>query len=238
MDKNIRKQLKTDYENLEIKPSANLWEQIELGLDNDSETVQKPSFQWWKYAAVIVLLLSFGTLFYYNSDQLLKPKEIIAVQNPVENNSKPKKNIVSVAENKIDKLNNTSEISIKSEKAQKKQAEILVQNQSEVLKEAPKTANTEPEVSLKPEIEINNKPEQQISGSPQLANTQPVVKTNKVKYITANDLIFQRKYSIEKKENAQENGKRLGVITINRINVSPELITIFNGSNGNTSEQK
>ncbi|WP_175622991.1 hypothetical protein [Chryseobacterium schmidteae] len=238
MDKKIRKQLKTDYENLEIKPSKNLWEQIELGLDNDSETVQKPSFQWWKYAAVIVLLLSFETLFYYNSNQFFKPKETIGVKKPVENNSKPKDNIEFVADNKIEELNNSSEISIKSEKAQKKQAEILVQNQSEVLKETPKIVNTEPQISLKPEIEINNKPEQQIPELPQLATTQPVVKASKVKYITANDLIFQRKYSIEKKENTQENGKRLGIITINKINVSPELITIFNGSNDNTSEQK
>ncbi|MCD0478092.1 hypothetical protein LPB90_06465 [Chryseobacterium sp. LC2016-29] len=238
MDENIRKQLKTDYENLEIKPSKNLWEQIELGLDNDSETVRKPSFQWWKYAAVIVLLLSFGTLFYYNSDQFFKPKETIAVKKPVENKTKPKDDIESVADNKIEELNNTSEISIKSEKAQKKQSEILVHTQSEVLKETPKIVNTQPQISLKPEIEINNKPEQQIAELPQLATTQPVVKANKVKYITANDLIFQRKYSIEKKENAQENGKRLGIITINRINVSPEFITIFNGSNNNTSEQK
>lgn len=238
MDKKIRKQLKTDYEDLEIKPSANLWEQIELGLDNDSETVQKPSFQWWKYAAVIVLLLSFGTLFYYNSDQFLKPKEIVAVKKPVENNSKPKENSESVADNKIEELNNTSEISIKPAKAQKKQSEILVHTQSEVLKETPKIVNTEPQISLKPEVEINKKPEQQIPELRQLATTQPVVKANKVKYVTANDLIFQRKYSIEKKENTQENGKRLGIITINRINVSPELITIFNVSNDNTSEQK
>jgi len=238
MDKKIRKQLKTDYEDLEIKPSANLWDKIELGLDNNSETVKKPLFQWWKYAAVIVLLLSFGILFYYNSNQFFKPKETIAVKNPVENNSKSKENTESVAENEIENLNNTSEISIKSEKAQKKQTEVLVQNQSEVLKEAPKIVNTEPQINLKPEVEINNKPEQQIYESPQLATTQPVLKANKVKYVTANDLIFQRKYSIEKKENTQENGKRLGIITINRINVSPELITIFNGSNNNTNEQK
>ncbi|WP_411812678.1 hypothetical protein ACLB9Y_06575 [Chryseobacterium scophthalmum] len=238
MDKKIRKQLKTDYEDLEIKPSVNLWEQIELGLDNNSETVQKPSFQWWKYAAVIVLLLSFGTLFYYNSDQFFKPKETLVVKKPVENNSKPKDNIESVADNKIEELNNTSEISIKSEKKTKKQSDILIQNLSEVLKETPKIVNTEPQISLKPEIEISNKPEQQIPESPQLATIQPVVKANKVKYVTANDLIFQRKYSTEKKENAQENVKRLGIITINRINVSPEFITIFNGSNNNTSEQK
>ncbi|AZB28984.1 hypothetical protein [Chryseobacterium balustinum] len=238
MDKNIRKPLKTDYENLEIKPSASLWNQIELGLDNDSETVQKPLFQWWKYAAVIVLLLSFGALFYYNSDRLLKPEEIIAVKKAVESNSKPTENIEVVADNKNEELNNISEIIIKSEKTQKKQSEILVQSQSEVLKETPKMTNAETQISIKSEIEINNKPEQLIPESPQLATAQPAVKEAKVKYITANDLIFQRKYSIEKKENAQENVKRLGIIMINRINVSPEFITIFNGSNNNTSEQK
>lgn len=236
MDKNILKQLKTDYEDLETKPSANLWNQIELGLDNDSETAQKPFFQWWKYAAVIVLLISFGTLFYYNSDQFLKPKEIIAVKNPVENNSKPKEKIESVADNKNEELNNTSEIIIKSEKTLNKQSEILVQTQSDVLKETPKSINAEPQISIRPEIITTT--EQRISETPQLATTQAAVKETKIKYVTANDLIFQRKYSIEKKDNAQENVKRLGIIMINRISVSPEFITIFDGSNNNTSEQK
>ena len=236
MDKKILKQLKTDYEDLEIKPSANLWEQIELGLENNSETAQKPSFQWWKYAAVIVLLLSFGTLFYYNSDQFFKPKETIAVKKPVENNSKPEDNIESVADNKNEEPSTTSEI-IKSEKTQKKQSEILVETQNEVLKETPKIGNTEFQIGVKPEIEINNKPEQLINESPQLATTKPVVKEMKVKYITANDLIFQRKYSVEQKKNAPENTKRLGIIKINRISVSPEFITIFSSSN-NTDEKQ
>ncbi|QQQ28576.1 hypothetical protein [Chryseobacterium indoltheticum] len=236
MDKKILKQLKTDYEDLEIKPSENLWDQIELGLDNDSETVQKPLFQWWKYAAVIVLLLSLGSLFYYNSDQFLKPEEIIAVKKTIENNSKPTENVKSIAKNKNEEPSITSEI-IKSEKTQKKQSEILVETQNEVLKETPKIVNTEFQIGVKPEIEINNKPEQLINESPQLATTKPVVKEMKVKYITANDLIFQRKYSVEQKKNAPENTKRLGIIKINRISVSPEFITIFNSSN-NTDEKQ
>ncbi|MEG1591611.1 hypothetical protein [Chryseobacterium sp.] len=96
MDKKIRKQLKTDYENLEIKPSKNLWGQIELGLGNDSETVQKPSFQWWKYAAVIVLLLSFGTLFYYNSNQFSGSKETIISQETPYYRPKAKKTVESI----------------------------------------------------------------------------------------------------------------------------------------------
>jgi len=234
MNKKILKQLKTDYEDLEIKPSENLWDQIELGLDNDSKIVQKPLFQWWKYAAVIVLLLSLGSLFYYNSDQFSKSKQAIAVKKTIDNNSKPTEDIESVAKNKNEESSITSEI-IKSEKKQKKQSEILVEIQNEVLKETPKIVNAEFQIGVKPEIEINNKPEQLTNESPQLATTKPVVKEMKVKYITANDLIFQRKYSVEQKKNAPENTKRLGIIKINRISVSPEFITIFSSSN-NTDE--
>jgi len=237
MDKKILKQLKTDYEDLEIKPSENLWDQIELGLDNDSETVQKPMFQWWKYAAVIVLLLSLESLFYYNSDQFSKSKQAIAVKKTIENNSKPTENVKSIAENKNEEPSTNSEIIIKSEKTQKKQSEILVEIQNEGLKETPKIVNAEFQIGVKPEIEINNKPEQLITESTQLATTKPVVKEMKVKYITANDLIFQRKYNVEQKKNAPENTKRLGIIKINRISVSPEFITIFSSSN-NTDEKQ
>ena len=237
MDKKILKQLKTDCEDLEIKPSESLWDQIELGLDNDSQTVQKPLFQWWKYAAVIVLLISFGALFYFNSDQFSKSKEAIAVKKTIKNNSNLTENIESVTDNKNEEPNTTSEIIIKSEKTQKKQSEILVETQNEVLKETPKIVNTELQISEKPEIKINNKPEQLIPESPQLATIKPAIKEAKVKYITANDLIFQRKYSVEQKKNAPENTKRLGIIKINRISVSPEFITIFNSSN-NTDEKQ
>jgi len=237
MDKKILKQLKTDYEDLEIKPSENLWDQIELGLDDDSQTVQKPLFQWWKYAAVIVLLVSFGTWFYFNSDQFSKSKEAIAVKKTIKNNSNLTENIESVTDNKNEEPNTTSEIIIKSEKTQKKQSEILVEIQNEGLKETPKIVNAEFQIGVKPEIEINNKPEQLINESTQLATTKPVVKEMKVKYITANDLIFQRKYNVEQKKNAPENTKRLGIIKINRISVSPEFITIFNSSN-NTDEKQ
>ncbi|MDF2832712.1 hypothetical protein [Chryseobacterium indoltheticum] len=236
MDKKILKQLKTDYEDLEIKPSESLWDQIELGLDNDSETIQKSMFQWWKYAAVIVLLISFGALFYFNSNQFSKSKQAIAVKKTIDNNSKPTEDIESVAKNKNEESSITSEI-IKSEKTQKKQSEILVETQNEAIKETPKIVNTEFQIGVKPEIEINNKPEQLINESTQLATTKPVVKEMKVKYITANDLIFQRKYNVEQKKNAPENTKRLGIIKINRISVSPEFITIFNSSN-NTDEKQ
>ncbi|WP_262147848.1 hypothetical protein [Chryseobacterium foetidum] len=98
MDKKILKQLKTDYEDLEIKPSANLWNQIEDGLDSGGETVQKHTFHWWKYAAVIVLFISVGGLFYFNKDKPLDNK-IIVIKSPAENNFKPTEVVESAVAN-------------------------------------------------------------------------------------------------------------------------------------------
>lgn len=100
MDKNILKQLKTDYEDLEIKPSANLWDQIESGLDSSSEMAQKPSFQWWKYAAVIAFLITVGSLFYFNQDKPLDSKKAIVTKSPVEDSFKPIEVIESTISNK------------------------------------------------------------------------------------------------------------------------------------------
>ncbi len=61
MDKKILKQLKSDYEELEIQPSADVWSKIEAG------TEKEQTLQWWKYAAVITLLISFGTFFYFKN---------------------------------------------------------------------------------------------------------------------------------------------------------------------------
>ncbi|MCX8532326.1 hypothetical protein [Chryseobacterium luquanense] len=233
MDNKILKQLKNNYEDLEIKPSANLWDQIEDELDKGSKTVQKSSFQWWKYAAVIAFLISVGSLFYFNSNKFSDILKTIATEKSSGNIRKPIEVIESVTDLKNEEVNNESEMIVKSEKLEKKYSEKLVQTKSDVLNEISIITNTNPQISIKPEI--NNKPEQIISESPQLATTQPAVKETKVKYITANDLIFQRKYSIEKKDDAHENVKRLGIIKINRINISPEFITIFNSSNS-TSE--
>lgn len=98
MDKNILKQLKTDYEDLEIKPSANLWDQLESGLDSSSQTAQKSSYQWWKYAAVVALLISIGSLFYFNKDKTLDNK-IFVIKGNAENNFKPTEVVESAIAN-------------------------------------------------------------------------------------------------------------------------------------------
>lgn len=66
MEKKILKQLKSDYERLEISPSEDLWDRLDQKLDATPEIALKRPFQWWKYAAVVLLMISVGTVIYYN----------------------------------------------------------------------------------------------------------------------------------------------------------------------------
>ncbi|WP_080779392.1 hypothetical protein [Chryseobacterium phocaeense] len=67
MRKEILKQLKSDYEKLEIKPSADLWDRMEREMGDEPAVSLKKPFQWWGYAAAVLLvLLSVGTVLYYN----------------------------------------------------------------------------------------------------------------------------------------------------------------------------
>lgn len=79
MNKEILKQLKSDYEKLEIKPSGDLWDRID-SMDQKAEKESgwrpKAHFQWWKYAAVVLLLISVGTVVYLNINNTEKQNTI------------------------------------------------------------------------------------------------------------------------------------------------------------------
>lgn len=66
MRKEILKQLRSDYERLEIKPSADLWDRMEQEMGDEPAVSLKKPFQWWGYAAAVLVLLSVGTVIYYN----------------------------------------------------------------------------------------------------------------------------------------------------------------------------
>ncbi|EJL70501.1 hypothetical protein [Chryseobacterium populi] len=69
MKKEILKHLRSDYENREIKPSSDLWDKIEGELEKASDLPLKQPFQWWKYAAVVLLFVFMGTLVYFNTNK-------------------------------------------------------------------------------------------------------------------------------------------------------------------------
>lgn len=227
MDKKIRKQLKADYEELNIKPSDKLWDQIEDQLHGKEKTVKKPLFQWWKYAAAIVLLISFGSILYFNSDKSSKSAETIAVEEVTEENLKPSKTSETVANVTNPETENNFEIKTNPEKTIViKEINKADQEQTDL----PKMTSVSKIIESAPEIEVKTetKIKQEITETPKLV---VIEKSSKTRYVTANDLMFQHQYSVEKNEKPNENTKRLGIIKINKVNISPEFITIFNSSN-------
>src|SRR5215813_9339491 len=89
MKNNTLNKLKSGYEELEIQPSSDLWDRLEGKLDEKPQIALKPSFNGWKYAAVIVLLISLGSLLYFNSDSHSQTDIIKITQKTSENVLKP-----------------------------------------------------------------------------------------------------------------------------------------------------
>lgn len=66
MKNNMLNKLKSDYEELDLKPAPDLWSRLEMKLEKEYEKPKKKAFQWWLYAAVVLLFVSTGSLFYFN----------------------------------------------------------------------------------------------------------------------------------------------------------------------------
>lgn len=69
MKNSMLNKLKSGYEELEAKPSAGLWEKLDHKLDEIPEPTPEVSFHWWKYAAVVLLMVSFGAIVYLNQQE-------------------------------------------------------------------------------------------------------------------------------------------------------------------------
>lgn len=209
MDKNILKQLKTDYEDLEIKPSDNLWEQIECELDSDSEMVKKPIFQWWKYAAVVVLLISISALFFvdFNSDK--KHQNIVSVK---ESNDK---NLNEIEQTKV--INKDKPDLIFEENSKLLKEKSLAKSYSEI---KPKEVKIEGVISVSEQNDI-----QKILETPKVIasiNESQKLKTEisekkKTSYITADDLLLGREFDRTREEAG--NSRQFGVLDASKIKI-------------------
>lgn len=216
MDKNILKQLKNNYEDLEIKPSANLWDQIESGLDGAQETVKKPSFQWWKYAAVIVLLISLGSLFYFNFSQSSEIKEIIVVKKPLENSFKPTQPVETVISNE-----NLVQSQVSTD------LEAAVNNKLNSISEIPtkKTEISKDLVTIQQIIKSPEAPQIIIEKLEVPLEKSLVAEKKKVSYISADDLLLGRELDKTREENSKDQ-RKFGVFDMSKIK-GPNSLKIF-----------
>ena len=222
MDKKIQKQLKSDYEELEIKPSANLWNQIESGLDSVSETVQKPSFQWWKYAAVVVLLISFGAFFYF------------------ENNAADKKTITkTLPKNKVESANAINEISNSEVKnlVKKEPQTIEFKADFEIKEENSNQKNSSTEKNIFEDNFVENRiKNDEIALNPvsivkeidhSLPQNPTIAERKKVNYTNADQLLLGSELDKTREEN-RKNHKQFGVLDASKVKfIRPNSLQIF-----------
>lgn len=200
--------LKSDYEELEIKPSSDLWDRLEGKLDKKAEIVLKPSFQWWKYAAVIAVLISLGTLFYFDSSQEAKISVVENIQKTPENVLKPiekhsqtivlnQNRIKNEMYSKPDKNNIRSDYSLEktSEKIEHSQ-DIVVTEKENIITKVPVILAEKQENSLQP----------------------LVADRKKVSYISADDLLVGRELDKTREENYNDQ-RKFGVINMSKIKI-------------------
>lgn len=216
MDKKILKQLKSDYEELEINPSADLWNKIETGLDSTSKTVQKPRFQWLKYVAVIAFLISAGSFFYFNSDKPFESEKTIARKVFLENNLKPAEKFETIipTEDKIE--NSTANEILKnkflSEKVFEKPAEFIEPPEMIKFTEKPD------------EIKVA---ENSVIENPEIYSLKPnVTKSKKISYINTDDLLLGRE--LDKTRIEIKNHRQFGVLDASKLKFKrPSSLQIF-----------
>jgi len=218
MKKEILKQLKSDYERLEIKPSADLWDRIDQNPEKTSERVSKTSFQWWKYAAAVLVLISVGTLIYYNrsgnefnykeTDYIVKqvleettnPVNSAAGNQPVILNQEPVQEVVKIVNEDHKPINSEEVLTLQKEKKvaalqSSEHKEQIVVNQSEN-----KTND-----QVKTEDVTNPNP-------PVIAEAQ----RPKSSYINANELLQGREFD-KNRAKAEKDDHKFGVIRFNKV---------------------
>lgn len=230
MKNNTLNKLKSDYEELEIKPSSDLWDRLDQKLDETSEISSKPSFQWWKYAAVVVLLISVGVIIYFNyekskfnyeeTDYAVK-KRLEKTVNPInpEFESEP----IRSKEEKIEKnegetiaesqkLNKKDEVSNESLKKEDK----IIQPQISELKIQKTTVKQSKNIDLQSSIEI------QIPNIPVITDTKKVKST----YISAEELLVGREFD-KTHEEAKKEEKKFGVFNVKKVFEKVENVTVL-----------
>lgn len=206
MKKEILKQLKSDYEGLEIKPSADLWDRIDQEMDTTHDLGSETSFQWWKYAAVVLFLISTGIFVYFNVNHDEKQhtitktksgqkKELNLKEALQEKKEENRETVSNLAVNKIPEKNNLEKngtiitlidhqkTPVSSQNIKKTQHANTVDPTAQIASDHPKTKT--------PDI---IKPEEIVTDNFQLAVIAEKPEEKNGKYIQASDLLAGREY--------------------------------------------
>ena len=210
MEENIFNNLKSRYEDKEVKPSMDLWDRLEEKLDNESSsTVEeiKPKIGLWKYAAAVAIFLSIGFVVYSlnNTSSRYLSKEKLASENNVsqENVKDTKDSFKSFDEREVLSQNEVEDKSkiitnnlFKTHQTNETQSSADIQSIDNII---PNTIEQELKVEPKQEV---------------LAET----KKSTSSYINANDLLLGRELD-KTREEAQNVSRQFGVLDASKIRI-------------------
>lgn len=213
MKNSLKNKLKNQYENQSEIPTENLWERIESQLENSEEkkVVVAKKINYWKYAAIFLMVVSLGLVVNYFLNQKSVNPEFVNTEEP---NLKQNENSIPIEEiENIQpiQINNSQEIAINktsnstvnsSDKTAVKvndEKTLTQNNQKSIVENVIK-----PEKEDSPKVIVPN-----IENKPVLAQ-QPIVK-EKTKYITANELLFGREVDKSYKEQQENDEGKMGV---------------------------
>jgi hypothetical protein len=214
MKKEILRQLKSDYEKLEIQPSSDLWDRMQLGKENIPSVSHKNSFQWWKYAAVVLLLISLGSLFYFNFNKAEENRSIVKTGNPLK--STPAKSDVEIINS--DKMHTENSIAVtpndnRVDKAEENKKRNITSQED--LNSNSLVLAAEEKVSTNDLIK-NQVSEEKIT-SPDVE--KPVIaERKKASYIKADELLLGREFD-KTRDETRNHHKTFGVLELKKIKI-------------------
>jgi hypothetical protein len=224
MKNNMLNKLKSNYEELEIKPSIDLWSRLEQRLEENPVTISKKTFEWWKYAAVIVFLISMGTVFYFNSGNDSGNEKV---------NYIVKKSLeITVNSNNPDLKYQTAYP--KSAPTEKSDKELAIKNEKENFDKilVPEKENTtiKNEVSVVEIQQIAVKQPEKLDIQPAgIENHVPViaeVKKTKPTYINSNELLLGREFD-KTSRNPYKNDVKIGIFNFDKPAPNVENVTVL-----------
>ncbi|WP_417784988.1 hypothetical protein [Tenacibaculum sp.] len=174
---NIDKHIAEKLKNRELKPSNSAWERLETRLDSQEAIKKRNWFLYVGYAAGLALLISFGVIYFIDSDSKTPIKEVI-VNTSIDTLKINNKGIEEF-------IKNTDEAVVElEENKQKKQS----QNKKKTIKETKKPI-------LKEEIAFKNIQNEKLPKEEVVAElNEPVIqeKKNSISRVKVNsdDLLF------------------------------------------------
>jgi len=208
--------LKSEYHKQELKPSADLWDRIEQKLDSNPTVIAEKPFEWMKYAAVVLLLISTGTILYFNSDTSIENSGVAKNQNP--ERFEQQKNIITQTPY-INQKENENSIAAESEDLNSVSGEIKAMvakeiyqagqsdNGFQVINEE-KTSENKTVVSISPVIEDKI-----------FVSEKPVIAERKItNYIKADELLLGREFDKTREQNHNYN-QNIGMLDMGQITI-------------------